>query len=263
MLYLSEIKLRNQKLPDKFPFCVPSIKNLPEIKLQTQVTFIVGENGSGKSTFMEALAVACNLPTIGSDSVDVDETLTAAKELANWLCLSWKKRTHRGFFLRAEDFFGFTNRTKNLTQNLNEIADRFLGDTEGNRRARGYILGQRRQLIRRYGENPDAKSHGEAFMEMFNSRIVPDALFLLDEPEAPFSPLRQLAFISVLNDAVKDKNAQFIIATHSPIIMAYPGASILSFDEDPVSYVGYEELEHVRLMRDFLNNKELYLKNLI
>ncbi|HAZ44940.1 MAG TPA: hypothetical protein DCZ55_10825, partial [Cyanobacteria bacterium UBA11371] len=109
--------------------------------------------------------------------------------------------------------------------------------------------------------NLDANSHGESFLKLFQSRFVPGGLYLLDEPEAPLSPLRQLAFLSMLKDMV-NQDSQFIIATHSPILMAFPQASILSFDSYPVKEVPYDQLEQVTLTKAFLNNPESYLRHL-
>ena len=113
----------------------------------------------------------------------------------------------------------------------------------------------------RYGEGLDTQSHGESFLALFQARFVPGGLYLLDEPEAPLSPLRQLALLSAIKEMV-GQDAQFIIATHSPILMAYPGAVILSFDQTPIGAVSYQSLEHVNLMRDFLNDPQAYLRHL-
>lgn len=112
-----------------------------------------------------------------------------------------------------------------------------------------------------YGEGLDANSHGEGFLKLFQSRFVPGGLYILDEPEVPLSPMRQLAFISMIKEMI-DENSQFIIATHSPILIAFPGAEIISFDQSPFERVKYDELEHVKLTRDFLNNPEQFLRHL-
>jgi predicted ATPase len=117
-------------------------------------------------------------------------------------------------------------------------------------------------MKQRYGEGGlDSYSHGESFLTLFQARFVPNGLYLLDEPEAPLSPIRQLSFIALLKQMV-EQQAQFIIATHSPIIMAFPDAAILSFDGAKIRARQYEELEHVTLTRDFLNNPQAYLRNL-
>lgn len=248
------------------PFAVPVIRTLERLEFEAPVTFLVGENGSGKSTLLEALAVAAGLPVAGGDSLESDPTLDAARRLAGHLKLSWKRRTHRGFFLRAEDFFNFCKSLSLLRAELKddlENVDRSLARSSEYARqlARGVYRGNMRALERAYGENLDANSHGESFLKLFQARMVPDGLYLLDEPEAPLSPARQLALLSLLMAKVQE-GCQFIVATHSPILMALPGAVILSFDEVPVRSVGYDELEHVRITRDFLRNPERYLRHL-
>ena len=119
-------------------------------------------------------------------------------------------------------------------------------------------LGDMHQL---YGEGLDARSHGESFLALFQSRFVPDGLYLLDEPEAPLSPIRQLALIAAIKGMVT-QNGQFIIATHSPILMAYPGAKIFNFEGGTIHPAQFDDLEHVRLMRDFLQDPEAFLRSL-
>jgi predicted ATPase len=117
------------------------------------------------------------------------------------------------------------------------------------------------ELEQRYGEGLDAQSHGESFLSLFQTRFVPGGLYLLDEPEAPLSPLRQLTLISLLKQMITQE-AQFIIATHSPLLMAFPGATIFSFDGHQIQPAVYDELEHVTLTRQFLNNPDSFLKRL-
>jgi predicted ATPase len=117
------------------------------------------------------------------------------------------------------------------------------------------------EMEQRYGKDPDARSHGEGFLHLFQSRLVPRGLYLLDEPEAALSPQSQLAFLSMLKASI-DEGSQFVIATHSPILMAVPDAVILSFDTEPVGPVAFEDLEHVSLLRDFLANPEGFLRHL-
>jgi predicted ATPase len=117
------------------------------------------------------------------------------------------------------------------------------------------------EIKRRYGNGLDSGSHGENYLALFQSRFVPNGLYLLDEPEAPLSPMRQLAFLALLKGMVA-QDAQFIIASHSPIIMAFPGASILSFDSSQIHRIDYNSLEHVSFTRSFLNNPDAYLNHL-
>ena len=249
-----------------FPFTVPVVRTLERLEVDHPVTFLVGENGSGKSTLLEGIAAAVGLPTVGSEAVRDDGTLSAQRALAEHLVLSWTRRTHKGFFLRAEDFFGFT---KYLARLRAEMQDRLTEiDVEYADRsawarglARGPTAGSLAALERRYGVDLDASSHGESFLKLFRSRFVPGGLYVLDEPEAPLSPQSQLGFIAMMKEMLAD-DAQFIIATHSPILLAFPGATIYSFDEAPPRRVQYDELEHVRLTRDFLNEPEAFLRHL-
>ena len=249
----------------EFPFSIPAIRTLPPLDLSAPVTFFVGENGSGKSTLLEGLAAAANLPTVGAAEVGRDGTLAAQRRLAAVLRLGWAKRTHRGFFLRAEDFFGFQRRLagerRELEERLTEIdvaySDR---STYAKGLAAGPVRASLADMERRYGRDPDARSHGQAFLNLFQGRFVPDGLYLLDEPEAPLSPQNQLGLLALLLEWVD--RAQFIIATHSPMLLAFPGAVIYSFDRVPIAPVRYEDLEHVALTRAFLNDPAAFLRRL-
>ena len=128
--------------------------------------------------------------------------------------------------------------------------------------AQGPMRGSIAALEERYGGDLDARSHGQSFLTLFQSRFVPDGLYLLDEPEAPLSPQSQLALLALIADGVA-QSSQFIIATHSPIVLAYPGAAIYSFDRTPPARVPFEELEHVNLTRSFLNDPRAFLRHLI
>jgi predicted ATPase len=127
--------------------------------------------------------------------------------------------------------------------------------------ARTPYLRELGELRRRYGEGLDARSHGESFLHFFSQRLVPNGTYFLDEPEAPLSPSRQLSFLALLKELVA-ADGQAIIATHSPILLAFPGAAILSFDGDEIAAVAYEDLDHVRLTRDFLADPEAFLRHL-
>jgi predicted ATPase len=251
---------------DEFPFAVPSIRTLPTLDVSGPVTLFVGENGSGKSTVMEGIALAARLPTVGAVESAADDTLAGPRRLAAALRLTWSKRVHRGFFLRAEDFFGFQKRViqqqRDLQERIAEVESGYQGRSELARGlARGPAASELRDIERRYGSNPDARSHGEAFLDLFRSRFTPGGLYLLDEPEAALSPQSQLALLVMLFDMV-EQDAQFIIATHSPILLACPDATIYSFDHQPVERIGFDDSEHVRLTRDFLGDPERYLRRL-
>jgi len=251
----------------QFPFTVPVIKSLPNLTFTAPVTFLVGENGSGKSTFMEALAIAAGSIAVGSTELDYDPSLAAVKRLAKAFKLVWTKKTRKGFFLRAEDYFGYVKRLalmrQEMEQDLRDIEAEYKGRSKtALGLAQMPFHGQLASLRQKYDGDLDERSHGESFFTFFKARFVPDGLYLLDEPEAPLSPLRQLGLLSLLKEMVDQHRAQFIIATHSPILMAYPGAVILSFDGGMVKPVQYDELEHVTLTRDFLANPEQFLRHL-
>jgi predicted ATPase len=262
----AELRQISEASASRFPFTVPLIRELPRVDLDTPVTFFVGENGSGKSTLLEGLALAAQLITVGSVPVKGDATLSAQSFLGRALKLTWNVRAFRGFFLRAEDFFGFTKALAvdraELLRRLDEIEVDFADTSEYARSlARLPIKKSLAEMERRYGIDLDANSHGESFLKLFQSRFIPGGLYILDEPEAPLSPQSQLALIAMMREMVA-QDAQFVIATHSPILLAYPGATIYSCDSVPLARVAYEELDHVTITRDFLNAPERFLRHL-
>ena len=267
MLHLRGLDLRSFGDEASFPLNLPFVQSWQPLEFQAPVTFFVGENGSGKSTLMEALALAAQMVTAGSSAAERDRSLDAVRPLAKALKLIWNKRTRRGFFLRAEDFFGWLKAQGRAQQEmqaeLKEIDEEFKGRSDYARGlARSALSGQVAGMQLRYGEGLLSKrSHGEGFLDLFQVRFVPGGLYLLDEPEVPLSPLRQLTLLSLLKQMI-EQEAQFIIATHSPILMAFPGAEILSFDRAPISPVEYKDLEHVNLTRDFLADPESFLRHL-
>ncbi len=268
MIHLKSVSVRefNPRDVNSFPFSLEIIKSLKGIEFASPVTFFVGENGSGKSTVMESIACAVESVTVGSESVQTDKTLVDIRRLAQYFRLSWSKRTRRGFFLRAEDFFGYAKSMRRTQEELREDLNAVQDEYEGRSQLAVNLaqLPYKRELYemeQRYGNGIDQRSHGESFMALFQTRFVPGGLYLLDEPEAALSPTRQLSFISALRQMV-EQEAQFIIATHSPIILAYPNATILKFENGNIKQVQYEDLEHVTLTRDFLNNPNSFLRHL-
>jgi predicted ATPase len=266
MIHLRSIAVRDPK-SGEFPFNIPVIRSLSKLELTTEVTFLVGENGSGKSTLLEAIACAARLNTIGSMSTETDHTLAEIRLLSRNLKLAWSKKTHLGFFMRSEDFFGYVKKMNAVRQDLQrelKIVDEEYRDRS--QAAQGYArmayVRELHAVQQDYGEGLDASSHGESYFRLFKARFVPGGLYLLDEPEAPLSPMRQLGFLAMLKHMV-DQNAQFIIATHSPIIMAFPGAMILSFADGVIQETQYEDLEHVIISRGFLNNPAQFLRHLL
>ncbi len=263
-IYLKSLSLKPDiEIENFFPFNLPFIRNLPEITFSSPVAIFVGENGSGKSTLLEAIAAGMGTPAVGSDQLERDKTLAHARHLAKRLKFATSVRPLTSLFLRAEDFFGFTKKLTQEMAEFDEMADEFERDLSGygKQLAVGAVEGQKSALARKYGANPDARSHGENFLNLFQQRIVPNGLYLLDEPEAPLSPIRQLALLSIVKNMVAQKS-QFIIATHSPILMAFPDAQIFSFDDVPLRRVEYESLEHVTLTRSFLNDPQAFLRRL-
>jgi predicted ATPase len=267
MIHLTSISPKATWPHEGFPFSVPSIAQFEHIKFSSPVTFFVGENGSGKSTLLEAIAAGVNAITVGREDVARDDSLSHARVLSDALRFAWKKKCSRGFFLRAEDFFNYARRLQTMTRDFDELAANYKlelelrPNDEGLLRAYGSMKGQRNALVSRYGENLDANSHGESFMKLFESRLVPGGLYLLDEPEAALSPLRQLTLLALMKQFVAH-DCQFIIATHSPILMAFPEALILNFDGPPIAPIEYDELEHVRLTRAFLQDPQAFVRRL-
>ncbi len=239
-----------------FPWTLPLLRHLESLAFDRPVTFFVGENGSGKSTLLESLAVAARATALGGADLESDPTLAAARALGPALRLSRGPRPKAKLFMRAEDVFGYTQRVARDLRDLETTAGEFAGT-----RAHGYIAAQGRALANRYGADPDARSHGETFLALLQARLVPAGLYFLDEPETPLSPVRVLGLLAILSDAVA-AGSQFVIATHSPILMAYPGADLRQIADGTIASVAYEEVEHVRVTRDFLNAPGRYLRHM-
>ena len=253
-------------MPSGFPFDVPVVRALDALELNPGVTFFVGENGSGKSTLLEAVALAAELPTVGSDETRDDATLAAQRVLARHITMSWTSRSRRGFFLRAEDFFGYAKRLTRMKVEMRERITEIEREYEGRSDyAKGLAMGPAYASLEaidgQYGGDLDGRSHGQSFLTLFQARFVPGGLHLLDEPEAPLSPQSQLALLALLHDMIA-RGGQFVIATHSPILLAFPGATIYTFDRTPPEQVAFEDLEHVNLTRAFLNDPKSFLRRI-
>ena len=266
MLHLRSISI-NPHEEAAFPFGLPVIRTWPSpLELTNPVTLFVGENGSGKSTVLEALACAADMIAAGQEAVRRDASLDAVRRLGDAFRLSWSKRTRRGFFLRAEDFIGYVRANERsraeMEAELRRVDEEYAGRSAyAKGLAKMPFAGQLHDMRTRYGDGLEKRSHGQQFLDFFQNRFVPGGLYLLDEPEAPLSPMRQLGLLALLKEMV-EKEAQFIIATHSPLLMAFPGAVILNFDQAPIQPVAFDALEHVRLTRDFLNNPAQFLQYL-
>jgi predicted ATPase len=264
-VYLSGIR-RHHRAQDAagFPWTVPAIASLESLDFMTPVTFFVGENGSGKSTVLEGIAAGARAIAVGSADLDRDDSLRAARTFAAGFRFERRRQPQTKLFFRAEDVFGFTRRMLHTMQDLagleEEFRRTFPEGSYGQQLAMEAARGQRHALEGRYGANPDARSHGEVFLGLLGSRLVPGGLYLLDEPEAPLSPRGVLQLIALLKDRVAS-DCQLIIATHSPMLMAFPDATIYVFAGNAVTATPYAEVEHVQLTRSFLENPQRFLRH--
>lgn len=234
--YLRAIKLLREDIGQnyaEFPFSLPIFADFEELEFDSRVTIIVGENGTGKSTLLEAIAVAWGFNPEGGTRHMRFSTQDTHSNLYEYIRLIKGTKTPRdGYFLRAESFYNVATQVDNY------------------------------DVSKYYGGSLHLKSHGEAFFATLMDRFNGKGFYLLDEPEAALSPMRQMAIISRIHDLV-DNESQFIIATHSPIIMAYPGARILQLSEKGIEVIEYENTEHYRITKQFINNRENILKVLM
>jgi predicted ATPase len=264
-VYLSAVQRNRSRDDTAFPWTVPVVAALEALEFKTPVTFFVGENGSGKSTVLEGIAAGLRTIAVGSSDIKDDDSLRAAREFAAGFRFVRTGQPRTKLFFRAEDVFGFTRRMlrtmSDLTSIEEEFRQRFPDGSYGQALAMGAARGQRRALERRYGKDPDARSHGEVFLGLLASRIVPGGLYLLDEPEAPLSPRGVLQLIALIKDRVA-KKCQFIIATHSPMLMAQPEATIYVFADKAITPTAYADVEHVQMMKSFLDNPARFLRHL-
>ncbi|MGY0039113.1 AAA family ATPase [Pedobacter sp. NJ-S-72] len=239
MPFLSHISLPKIAI-EEYPFSIPAFKGGLDLTLYNNVTFFVGENGSGKSTLMEGIAEQCGFSLRGGNrnhNLNTEGVFDGYETpLTSHLTLGWTpKRINQGFFMRAESFFNFADY-------IDEIA------TED-----GSILGA-------YGgKSLHEQSHGESFLSLFTNQFR-NGIYILDEPEAALSPNRLMTFMSIINKLEKSGRAQFIIATHSPMLLCYPDASIFSFNENGLEEMGCKDTEHYQLTRSFLDNPDAYFR---
>lgn len=231
-----EIALNREKIPsfEEYPFSMPAVEKLNKIKLHPNVTFFIGENGAGKSTLIEAIAVAFGFNPEGGSKNFNFSTEASHSELHNYMILRKGIRKPKdAYFLRAESFY-------NVATNINDLG---VGDAYG-----------RRSL--------HEQSHGESFMSLFLNRFFGKGLYILDEPEAALSPMRQFSLISRIHQLVSN-HSQFIIATHSPILLSYPHSYIYHIDDNGIKRVAYEDTEHFTISKYFFNNYKNMLDELM
>jgi predicted ATPase len=242
--YVSEVRLKREDILsfERYPFSLPAVRHLDVLELHPQVTFFVGENGSGKSTLLEAIAVAWGFNAEGGTKNFRFGTRVSHSDLERYIRLSkGVRRPKDGFFLRAESFFNVATEIEKL--DAEPAPSPPVIDSYG-------------------GKSLHEQSHGESFMALLMNRFGGNGFYILDEPEAALSPQRQLAVLSRIHDLVMD-DSQFVIATHSPILMAYPNATIYSCSTDGITKVDYYETEHYQVTHDFLANPKRMLDRLL
>jgi predicted ATPase len=239
--YVIDVSLRLDKVPsfERYPFCLDAVRTLTRLSFHPKVTYIIGENGSGKSTLLEAIAVNLGFNAEGGTKNFRFGTRMSHSDLHEYVRVAKGVRRPRdGFFLRAESFFNVATEIEKL-------------DSEP---APGP------PIIDSYGgRSLHEQSHGESFLALMTERFGGKGIYILDEPEAALSPQRQLAVLSRMHDLIR-KDSQFIIATHSPILLAYPHSAIYLCSSEGISPVDYENTEHYQVTRDFLLNREKMLK---
>ena len=241
-MFLREVRLFDWPQKPAYPFDLPAFQGIDSLDFNRFITFFVGENGTGKSTLLEALAIQAGFNPEGGSKGNRFSTAQTESELWDHLKLSWLPKVTEGFFFRAESFFNFASY-------IDEVAkEPFAGDAY---RAYG-------------GKSLHEQSHGESFLSLFSRRLSSrrPALYLLDEPEAALSPMRQLALLRILRDHERTGRSQFIVATHSPILMGYPDAALFDFDAGSIRPVRYEDTPHVAITRRCLNSPASMLREL-
>ncbi len=260
-MYYRGFEIQNKaQYINQFPFSLPIFEQNEGLSFEKPITIFVGENGSGKSTLLESLALAMNLPAIGSTDLEQDSSLSDLRLFSDNLRGKWTKKTYNGFFFRAEDYFGFVKRLNQIDKELADDIVDFEKKLSGSglKKAVGSIYGQKEALFEKYGDL-NKISHGQGFLSVLQNRIAPEGIYLIDEPEAALSPQRQLSLYSLLKNMVAEHHCQFILATHSPILMALPNSQLFEFDED-IKEVTYEETEHYQTLKQFLNNPEAFTR---
>jgi predicted ATPase len=236
--FIRAVVVKRDEVPsfDDYPFSIPAIRELNELALGPRVTLLAGENGSGKSTLVEAIAVAAGFnPEGGTRNMTVSTRASHSRLHECIRLIRGARRPRDGFFLRAESFF-------NVATHIEEL--------DG---------GGGPPLIDSYGgRSLHEQSHGESFLSVVRNRFSPDGLYVLDEPEAALSLRGSLALMRVMHD-LTSTGAQFVVATHSPILLGFPGARLYVLDESGIGERAYEETDQYELTLSFLRDRERFL----
>lgn len=245
-----------------FPFNIPAVKFARHIQLDKKVTIFVGDNGSGKSTLLESIAYYVKIPLIGGH-IESSASFAAAKLLQGYIGITWRRQTSKGFFFRAEDFSDFVNAVERQQSRIRSQLSELEGKVDDSiiermTESMNHALHSTRKT---YGADMQAFSHGEAYLTILQTRIGDKGIFLLDEPEAALSPIKQLSLIAFILEVLKNGNVQFIIATHSPILMGIPGAKLYEIREDGMHETNYKDTDHYRITKTFLDNPDQYLRH--
>ena len=262
MHFLQSFSIDTEK-EHPFPFNVSAVRFAKNLVLDKQVTIFVGDNGCGKSTLLECIAQSINLPLIGG-FIGHSAGFEAARLLSAYIKIEWHRETRNGFFFRAEDFSDFIGGVeKEKSKIVNDLRD-LQGQVDDSiiekmSESMNYSL---HNMRKNYGDNMQAYSHGEAYLKILQTRIANKGIYLLDEPEAALSPLKQLSLIALILEVLKHNNAQFIISTHSPILMGIPNARLYQIDESGIEHVQYKETDHYRITKTFLENPGYYLRHM-
>jgi predicted ATPase len=237
-VHLIKVRIHSDHYPTDriYPFNLPILRETPELTFRKPVVFFVGENGSGKSTLLEAITRKCGINLWDKPKRHLAHSNPYETKLADYITVTWSDGRVPGSLFRAETFYGFAD---------------FLDDV---------ALCDPGRLKYHGGKLLNLLSHGEGILSYFSGRYHIKGLYLLDEPESALSPSSQVAFLKLLQQLEADGHAQFIMATHSPILLAYPGAQIFGFDSARIEEVEYEDTVHYKLYKQFFTDRTVFLE---
>lgn len=262
MSYITSLHINNER-DHPFPYDVPAIKYAKHLDINCPVVFFIGDNGTGKSTLIETLAHHLQLPHMDGSGYG-SRGFSAAMTLAPYIELEFKIDRPVGFFFRAEDFGDYINSIDRTDHKLHGQMRELEGKVPSHilQRMKDNANHQIHHMRKNFGQDLQTFSHGEAYMQIIQQKINSRGIYILDEPEAALSPAKQLSLIYWIKEQLNTHVSQFIIATHSPILMSFPGARIFEIKEDGMKQTELEETEHYSITKNFLNNPELYLRHL-